>query len=134
MGMESAIRAALLADAGVTAITTTVQPYALWRTADLPGITYVMTSGDSWHTYDGIVDYHVSRIQITCNARTYAQAKLLTEAALAALDGYSGIHDDVEIGHVRLDNVFDQPSPPVSGQEIPIIQTSAIFNVLHRTI
>lgn len=138
MSMEGAIRSALLADAGVSAITTTITPYAIWREDELPAIAYVRASADSWHTYSSVVDYYQGRLQLMCIAGTYSQAKILADAVVSAMDGYSGTvddtADDTEIGYCRLENLFDQPSPPAAGQEVAHYQVNVILDIMYRDL
>jgi hypothetical protein len=132
MNLEEAVVYILSADPGVAAITTTVRPYALWRADTLPALTYIRLSGDTWHHYQGVVPCRLARMQITANASTYSQAKVLAEAVNAAIDGYTGTVSGCEIGNCWLDNQFDQPQPPAGGKETPIHQVSLDFEFLYE--
>jgi len=89
--MEEQFRAALLASSGVTAICGTRIDFG----ANAQGAAYprvvLWTIGDNEaHNLQAPDGHSVGRVQVDCYAVTYGQAKQLSRAVRAVLDGYSG--------------------------------------------
>lgn len=89
--MEEAIRARLLATAAVTALCgQRIDFGASGQGAAYPRVV-LFTIGDAeGHNLQGPDGHSIGRIQADCYATTYGQAKTLSRAVRAALDGYSG--------------------------------------------
>ena len=88
MSIETDLYTTLSNDAGVTAICSTrIYPGMAPESVTLPYITYQMVSGERIDTVTGVGDMTRKRIQINCNADTYAIAKSLSAAVIAALEG-----------------------------------------------
>lgn len=89
--MEEALKAALLASSGVTALCgdridfggnaqgAAYPRMVLWTIGDAEGMTL-----------DGPDGLSVGRVQVDCYGLTYGDAKRLSRAVRATLDGYSG--------------------------------------------
>lgn len=113
--IEDALRAVLLADAGVAALVTArVWPAKLPQTAVLPAVVYqrVSTTGDvALETPVGPIR---SRVQLSAWATTFGQARQLGEAVVHALNGWSGTAGGKTVQLVRLVNWLDdyEPGPP----------------------
>lgn len=91
MNIEEALYAHLVADAGVAAlISTRVYPLSIAQDVALPAIAYQRISGPRQRYHSGPSAMAEARIQITCQAAKYTQAKALAKAVRLAMDGYSG--------------------------------------------
>jgi len=88
MSIETDLYSTLSNDAGVTAICgTRIYPSLAPESAALPFITYQLITGGRLSTITGVDDMTRKRIQINCNADTYAESKSLSAAVYAALEG-----------------------------------------------
>lgn len=89
--MEEQIRALLLATAGVTSLCgNRIDFGANAQGAEYPRIV-LWTIGDAeGHNLQGPDGHSVGRVQADCYSLTYGQAKQLSRAVRAVLDGYSG--------------------------------------------
>jgi len=88
MSIETDLYATLSGNAGVTAICSTrIYPNLAPESASNPLIVYSMVTGNNISTITGVGDMKRKRIQINCNADTYAVSKSLSEAVEAALEG-----------------------------------------------
>lgn len=91
MTLEEGLRAHLLADAGVSALTTRVLPEFMRQGTGYPAITYALIGEQRQNTLGGPMGLITARIEIDCFAgQDYDQAKELAAAVLAALDGHTG--------------------------------------------
>lgn len=89
--MEEAIRARLLATASVTDLCgQRIDFGANAQGAGYPRVLLWTISDNELHTMAGPDGLSVGRIQIDCYAATYGQAKQLSRAVRAVLDGYRG--------------------------------------------
>lgn len=89
--MESELRAILTGNAGVSALVgTRVHWIERAQGGGLPSITLTgISRGENYslHGRDGLA---TRRVQVDCWAETYASAKAVEAAVIAALSGYSG--------------------------------------------
>lgn len=91
MIIEEALISLLKDTAGVTAIAgTRGYPLQIPQDAALPAYAYQRISGPREATQEGASGFALARIQIGCQAETYAEAKALKEAIRLAVDGYQG--------------------------------------------
>ncbi len=107
------LRAAMLQTSAVTAIIGTPQSRpdgkaGVWcvqmpEEADLPGIVLSTISGEGNPSLDGADPLHYARVQISCFAMTFAQAKALARAVRNALEGWAGtLPDGTQVGDAIL--------------------------------
>ena len=89
--MEEEIRALLLATAGVTALCgNRIDWGASAQGATYPRIVLFTINDAEGHNLQGPDGHSVGRVQVDCYALSYGQAKQLSRAVRAVLDGYSG--------------------------------------------
>ena len=89
--IEEAIYAHLTGNSGVAALVSTrIYPLTIPQDIALPAIAYQRISGPRIAAHDGPTGVARARIQITCQAPTYAAAKGLAMAVRQALDTFSG--------------------------------------------
>ena len=118
MSIETTLYAALIADAGVTALLASgsplvhrIYPLNAPDNAATPYVTYQVIATEAHNVVTGAPDTERKVIQINCVSNTYANAKAIAEAIKAAINvsvGYlSGEGDDyfpqTEKHRVRLD-------------------------------
>lgn len=88
--MEEALRALLLASSGVASLAPSAR--INWgahpQGADLPSLVLNTISGSEGLTMSGPDGIETSRVQIDAYAHTYAGAKILSRAVIAALHAY----------------------------------------------
>ena len=88
MSIESDLYTTLSNDAGVSALVgTRIYPNLAPESATYPYITYQLISGVRLSTVTGVNDAKRKRIQHSCHAETYEEAKALADAVFAALEG-----------------------------------------------
>jgi hypothetical protein len=89
--MEEEFRAILLANSGLSALAPTgVHWLARPQGAAYPVVVLTLISEQTGYTYTGPDELQRARVQVDCYALTYAGAKALSRAVLAALSGYRG--------------------------------------------
>jgi len=88
--MEEEFRAILRGDAGVMALASGVDWGSHPQGASFPAVVLTVVSGAGDHTLDGPDGIFRGRVQVDCYALTYAAAKRLARAVVAACDGYVG--------------------------------------------
>ncbi len=86
--MEEEVRAVLLADAGVSALSPTGIGWGEHSAGGMPYIVLMTVSDGSLHVLREPSGTFEKRIQVDCYARTYGQMKVLCRAVIAALDGH----------------------------------------------
>ena len=109
MSIETDLYSTLSNDAGVTAICATrIYPSLAPESAALPFITYQLITGGRLSTITGVDDMTRKRIQINCNADTYAESKSLSAAVYAALEGngYVDLEFDTYDSKVQIHTVI----------------------------
>ena len=88
MSIESDIYSALSGAGGVTSLVSTrIYPNLVPENTANPCIDYSLISGTRFHTLMGQNDMRRGVVQISCHADTYAGAKALAAAVIAALQG-----------------------------------------------
>lgn len=108
MSVETDLYDALSAAAGVTALVSTrIYANLAPESAAVPYIVYSLIQADRFDTLAGVSDPALYRLQIECVGRTYASAKSVSAAVIAALQGNGyeqaqyDIYDDVTERHSR---------------------------------
>lgn len=88
---EAAIAQVLLNDSAVgVLIGERVYPQVAPLGSPFPYLLYQRISGTPEHDLSGPIALRTARVQITCDATTYNEAKALADTVAAALDGYTG--------------------------------------------
>ena len=88
MSIESDLYATLSGAAGVTALVSTrIYPNLVPENVANPCIDYSLITGTKLHTLIGQNDMRRALIQISCHGDTYASAKAVAVAVIAALQG-----------------------------------------------
>lgn len=98
----------------VTAATTAegrIYPKVLPPGVILPAISYSRISTPRVRSLTGFSHLAMPRFQFTAWAETYAGAKALVDEMIAALDGYVGTVDSVEIQSSHIENEVDMYIP-----------------------
>lgn len=93
---EIALVAALLADAGVSAITTRVYPQEATQEPELPCIVYQRQGGEGRTRLAGGSRLRKYSLRVEAYAESESAAGLLARAIDAALDGYRNDVDGVQ--------------------------------------
>lgn len=112
--IEKAIRAILVADSTVKAITTRCYPGSLPQNPTYPLILYYKVTGMRDHHLQGPSGLAHPRFQVEAWATTYDAAKTLANAIREALDGYSGTQGTVVIGSILMESERDTYEEAVS--------------------
>ena len=137
MDISATIRALLVADAGVSAVTTNVYSDALPQRVTLPAITYFVVSTDPEHT-TGATNIEAitrARIQVDALADSRSAANSLGHLIRLALDTQGrGDNDGTFVNDILLaegeKHMFDRPE---SGSDRRRYVTSQDFFVWYRT-
>lgn len=92
MSIETALRALLLADAGVSPLVSgeRVYPGILPQAVIYPAVTYQIIAGGSHYAMDGPSNLADPRVQLDCYAEAYDEVLELKGAVIKALGGYRG--------------------------------------------
>lgn len=86
----------------------------------LPFIVLQRITGGHEHELSGGAGIAQPTIQIDCIAPTYGQAKELSEAVRAVLQGYSGAMSSDTVRVATLENEIDIIEPPETAAERPV--------------
>jgi hypothetical protein len=104
LGLEEAMIAKLLATAAVTdLVSTRVYPGSVPQASAMPAIVVNRISGTPIYTDDGESGLQTARLELDCWGDTYSSAKTVARAVIAALSGFVGTVDDVEVQNTLLD-------------------------------
>jgi hypothetical protein len=88
MSIETTLYATLANNATVAALVSTrIYPVPAPEQTAFPYLTYFNVAGSRISTLPGVGDGVRKRIQINCNAETYAGSKALGSAVIGALEG-----------------------------------------------
>lgn len=109
--IEEAIRAILVANSTVKAITTRIYPSTLPQDPIYPLILYIRISGYRDNALTGPSGLANPRFQIEAWATTYSAAKALANAIRGALNGYRGTVGQVSIGSFLIQSERDIYEP-----------------------
>lgn len=117
MSLLTDLRAHLVADAGVAAITTRVSMYRSNQSDGLPRVVLHTISGDHKHHMLAATGKVITRVQIDCHATTPVGAEALAEAIRQALDGFRGqMNSGTYISMCHLDSERSLYDPPHEGR------------------
>jgi hypothetical protein len=106
--VEQALRTLVLSSPQVTSlIGNRYYPLVIPVSAPLPAIASQRVSGPREYSHSGFSGLVSSRVQLTCVASTYAQAKTLADAVRRVISGYRGTVDGVSLGPVLVQNETD---------------------------
>lgn len=98
MSLETGLRAALIADAGVTALVgTRIYPEVMPHDVTYPAISYQRISTVRTQYLTAVDDFTQVRIQIDCWDDSYSGVKALAAAVKSAIDGVRAL--DTEVVH-----------------------------------
>lgn len=120
MNIEQAIQAALINDAGVSALVSSrVYPEAGPQSGSLPSVTYGQAQRRQLRALSGaLVDLNEYTMRLEAHARTYASAKAVYEALRSALLPLTGdLGGGVTIRGVFEEGGDDDHSPPIHSDE-----------------
>ena len=112
--IEKAIRAILVANNTVKAITTRCYPGKIPQDPTYPLIAYYKVTGMRDHHLQGPSGLAHPRFQVEAWATTYDAAKALANAIRVALDGYTGTQGTVAIGSILMESERDVYEDAVS--------------------
>jgi hypothetical protein len=131
--MEEAIRARLLATAGVTALVSSrVYCGARPQAGALPDIIINRISGAPVYTDDGESGIASARLQIDCWGQTYGSAKNVARAVIASLSAFFGTVGSTTFQYVLLDAERDFREGGSDAAEYPF-RTNVDFIVWFET-
>lgn len=129
--IEDAIRAVLLADADVAALVSSrVWPVRLPQAGTLPAVVYqrISTTAEP-PALEAPVGPTRSRVQVSCWAATFGQARQLGEAVLGALNGWSGTAGGERVELVRLANWLDDYEAETPEPRFRVIADFYVFSM-----
>lgn len=108
MNIEEALFAYLQTKPDVTSIVgNRVYPMLLPQGSEYPAIVYQRISGMRVRSHSGPSSLAYPRIQFSCWAQTYSDAKRLAERLRVSLDGYRGTVGDMNIQAIFVENDID---------------------------
>lgn len=117
MSLLTDLRAHLVADAGVSAITTRVSMSRSNQSDALPRVVLHTISGDHKHHMAAATGKVITRVQIDCHAATPVGAEALAEAIRQALDGLRGtMNSGTFVSMCHLDSERSIYDPPHEGR------------------
>lgn len=123
MSLLTDIRSRLIADAGVSAITTRIAMSISRQSDGLPRMTLHTISGNHEHHMTAAVGLVQARIQIDCHSTSAVNADALAEAVRQSLDGYRGAIGSTNVSTCHLADERSLVTPPVDGRD----QTGGVF-------
>lgn len=113
-----AVRSILVADAGVSAITTRVHSDYLPQGISLPAVVLWTISSVGVDSLVGFTGMEQSTIQLECLASTRTQSAALWKAVNQALSGYRGTSETVPIRSVsQATGRYDREDRPTTGSD-----------------
>ena len=121
--IEEALYAKLIATAGVTALVgTRIYPASSAQATDpaLNYLTYARVGGQPYHTHDGPAGLRWARMSFMAHSPSYATAKAIAAAVLAALDGFKGTVGSVEIQAILSEMDMIDDYDPETRQQLVI--------------
>lgn len=123
MSLLTDIRARLVADAGVSAITTRFSMSVSNQSDAPPRGTLHTISGNHEHHMGAATGIVQGRVQIDCHATSPVNADLLAEAVRQSLDGFRGLLGSTNVSTCHLADERSLVTPPVDGRD----QTGSVF-------
>lgn len=125
MSLLTDMRARLVADAGVSAITTRVAMYVSNQSDALPRITLETVGSDHEHHMLAATGKARGRIQINCHAATPVGSEALAEAVRQSLDGFRGLMGSTFVSMCHLDDERSLVEQPQEGRD----ETGGVYSV-----
>ena len=99
-----------------TAVGSRIMPAGMDQDVALPYITHQIITTTPTEVLSGSAGLSRSVVQLNVYADTFAKVDEIAEDVRLATQGFSGVVDDaIEIDHIHLDDVRDQPTAPVDG-------------------
>jgi hypothetical protein len=117
---HEAFRDILINTSKITDITSIIVPFQIWRTDNLPAVTYQRVSDEAIARTisDEKPKSYQSRYQLVCWSFDYDQAQKLAAQIKDTLDEKRNkTKDNVFIHRIMIDDISDQPEPPSGGRE-----------------
>lgn len=90
----------------------------------------VVSEGDRWPTLNGVSGLGHPLVQVDVYAKTFREAKELSEQIRAAIDGYSGTQAGVVIGSCLKSGERYLPEPERSDTDTPLHRISTDYSVI----
>lgn len=115
MSMLTDLRARLVADAGVNAITTRIRLVRSEQSDTLPRIVIHQINGNHEHHMTAATGVVNGRVQIDCHATSPVGSLALAEAVRQSLDGFQGSMGSTFVMTCHLDDERPQYTPPIEG-------------------
>lgn len=120
MTIEAAIRQYLLAQKPIAdLIADRLYPMVLPEAVTLPAVTYQRVSRSAVRDLSGMA-FCISRLQFSCWAKKYADAKLVAQAIRRALDDYVGTMGQFRILDSTTVNEVDLSQPEAGLYHVPV--------------
>ncbi|MBI9042924.1 MAG: DUF3168 domain-containing protein [Anaerolineaceae bacterium] len=108
MPYEKALKALVLADAGVAAlIGTRFYPLVIPQDTVLPACAYQLLTTGRDYTHEGQCEFTEPRIQVTISANSYVEAKAVAAALRPVLSSFSGVISGETVQGIFLENEYD---------------------------
>lgn len=108
MAIEAGLWEFLTADSGVGAVLgDRIYPLVIPQSADIPAAAYQRISYGNLLAHDGVTNYATVRIQITCAANSYDEARAAAAALREACDGYRGAMGNYAVHSCAVGNIMD---------------------------
>ncbi len=108
MTIETGLRDKLAGTAAVSALVESrIYPLFVPQESPMPALAYQRISGRPTYSHDGDAGLGWARIQITCQAESYQEAKAVAAAVRTALTGASGVWDDTTVDAAFVENDRD---------------------------
>lgn len=123
MSLLTDIRARLVADPGVSALTTRISMSVSNQSDALPRAVLHQIGGRHEHHMAAATGIVQGRVQIDCHAESPVDAEAFGEAVRQSLDGYRGAIGSTFVSTCHLSDERQQTTPPIDGRD----QTGGIF-------
>lgn len=132
---EAAIRSALVANAGVSAIIgSKVFPVLAPASADLPFVTWRRISVQRQQGLSGPIGMPSVLLSVDLFAETYEAVRELADAVRLCLDGWGGTTNNVRVANVSLTNEADGFVTLAGGDLPPVYTVQMTFSILWQEI
>lgn len=123
MSVETALRALLVADSGITALVSTrVAALKAAQSDDYPKIEYHRTGGGKTYALGRVLNDRQAFYQVDCWAESYLGARAIADAVSAAVTPnskpYRGTIGGVTFQGVFVSEDFDALEPPAYGDDV----------------
>lgn len=117
MSLLTDLRARLVADSGISALTTRVRMGRSEQSDTLPRIILHTITSRHEHHMGAATGFVQGTIQIDCLAQYPPDAEALAEAVRQSLDGYRGAVGSTYISTMHLTDERSQETPPREGED-----------------